>query len=760
MGRKQIAGVMSHRPPGPGRPQGRASSTRRPTPRSSPRSRTIQEKGSLALRGHRARSATTASSTRATRARCSASASRWCATDADRGRRRLRSVPTVSCRRHTLLVANRGEIARRVIRTRPRRWACAASRSTSTPTPTRRSSREADEAVRLPTGYLDGDGDRRGRRARPAPTRSTRATASCPRTPASPRTSSSAGLVWVGPAPEAIERMGDKIAAKELARRGRRADRCRRPTTRGRPAPSGYPLLVKAAAGGGGKGMRVVASADELDEAVAAAQREALERLRRRPGLPRALRRPRAPHRDPDPRRRPRQPRAPRRARVLDPAPPPEDHRGVALAASSTTRCATRWARPRCALARGARLPSRPAPSSSCSTTRPASSSSSRSTPASRSSTRSPRRSPASTSCASSCASRPGEPLGYDQADVALRRPRDRGAALRRGPGERLPARDRHARGLRAGRRARRCAGTRASRPGSVVGVDFDPMLAKVIAHAPDPAPRRPAGWPWPSSASTSAASSPTATSWSRRCARRASSPATPPPTSSSAWRRPAVARCRPRTSDAAARWPPRCGSRAANRADAAVLADGAERLAQRAAARPSGSRFGLGDGELARRATAPAATARFRFGDAEPTRRVHALDAPIGIDVEIDGRRRRVRGHPRRRRGSTCRRRAATSSFDLRPALRRRRAPRRPAAASSRRCPGKVIELRVAVGDARRGRPDAGGARSDEDGAPRCAPPRTASSTRGARRRRATRSRTARCCWSIEPDADSEEER
>ena len=77
-----------------------------------------------------------------------------------------------------------------------------------------------------------------------------------------------AGLTWVGPSPEAIAAMGDKLEAKKLL------------AAAGVPtldAPDGvYPVLVKAAMGGGGKGMRVVHHASELDEALAAARREAL----------------------------------------------------------------------------------------------------------------------------------------------------------------------------------------------------------------------------------------------------------------------------------------------------------------------------------------------------------------------------------------------------------------------------------------------------------------------------------------------------
>jgi acetyl/propionyl-CoA carboxylase alpha subunit len=80
----------------------------------------------------------------------------------------------------------------------------------------------------------------------------------------------SAGLTWVGPPPAALRAGGDKLAAKETARAA------------GVPVlPSGtaeqigFPLLVKAAAGGGGRGMRIVRTAQELPEALAAARREA-----------------------------------------------------------------------------------------------------------------------------------------------------------------------------------------------------------------------------------------------------------------------------------------------------------------------------------------------------------------------------------------------------------------------------------------------------------------------------------------------------
>src|SRR6478672_9813919 len=79
-----------------------------------------------------------------------------------------------------------------------------------------------------------------------------------------------AGLVFVGPTPEALRAGGDKLAAKRAAREAGVPV-----LEEGDPAELGFPLLVKAAAGGGGRGMRVVRSADELDGALEAARREA-----------------------------------------------------------------------------------------------------------------------------------------------------------------------------------------------------------------------------------------------------------------------------------------------------------------------------------------------------------------------------------------------------------------------------------------------------------------------------------------------------
>ncbi|MEV7430756.1 biotin carboxylase N-terminal domain-containing protein [Nocardioides sp. NPDC092400] len=80
-----------------------------------------------------------------------------------------------------------------------------------------------------------------------------------------------AGLTWVGPAPASIEAMGSKIRAKEIMREAG-VPVLEAPE---HPTEADLPLLVKASAGGGGRGMRVVRTLDDLDAEVARARAEA-----------------------------------------------------------------------------------------------------------------------------------------------------------------------------------------------------------------------------------------------------------------------------------------------------------------------------------------------------------------------------------------------------------------------------------------------------------------------------------------------------
>jgi 3-methylcrotonyl-CoA carboxylase alpha subunit len=91
-----------------------------------------------------------------------------------------------------------------------------------------------------------------------------------------------AGLTWIGPPPAAMRALGDKAAAKALAEANRvpvlpgyHGEASTDHTLIDRAGEIGYPLLVKASAGGGGRGMRVVRAASELPDALSAARREA-----------------------------------------------------------------------------------------------------------------------------------------------------------------------------------------------------------------------------------------------------------------------------------------------------------------------------------------------------------------------------------------------------------------------------------------------------------------------------------------------------
>jgi acetyl/propionyl-CoA carboxylase alpha subunit len=166
-----------------------------------------------------------------------------------------------------LLVANRGEIAARIFRS------CAelGIRTVAVAAPDDRGAfhtRLADEVVEI-AGYLHSEEHVRA-------AREASADAIHPgygflaESGDFAEAVEAAGLTWVGPSPEALRLGGDKLAAKRIAAE---ADVPVVPT--GSPEELGFPLLVKAAAGGGGRGMRVVRCPEELDEALEAASREA-----------------------------------------------------------------------------------------------------------------------------------------------------------------------------------------------------------------------------------------------------------------------------------------------------------------------------------------------------------------------------------------------------------------------------------------------------------------------------------------------------
>ena len=182
-----------------------------------------------------------------------------------------------------LLIANRGEIARRIIRTAHQMGvstaAVYADGDAGAPFV-----READTAIALNGAtsaqtYLDVgkmlDACRRVGADAVHP-----GYGFLSENAAFARAVTDAGMRWVGPSPQAIEQMGDKLAAKRVIVE---ADVPTLPAVELKIGEDfhaaaeeiGYPVLVKASAGGGGRGMRVVDSADDLDAAISGARREA-----------------------------------------------------------------------------------------------------------------------------------------------------------------------------------------------------------------------------------------------------------------------------------------------------------------------------------------------------------------------------------------------------------------------------------------------------------------------------------------------------
>jgi acetyl-CoA/propionyl-CoA carboxylase biotin carboxyl carrier protein len=171
----------------------------------------------------------------------------------------------------SVLVANRGEISRRVTRTLARLGIRSIAIYTDVDAGAPHT-READEAVRV-ASYLEID-------AVIEAAKGAGAAAVHPgygflsENAAFAKACADADIVFIGPSPEAIELMGDKVRAKAAAEEAGvpvvpsyTADEARK--------SDDYPLLVKAAAGGGGRGMRVVEKPEDLDAAVESAQREA-----------------------------------------------------------------------------------------------------------------------------------------------------------------------------------------------------------------------------------------------------------------------------------------------------------------------------------------------------------------------------------------------------------------------------------------------------------------------------------------------------
>ena len=166
-----------------------------------------------------------------------------------------------------LLVANRGEIAARIVRT-CRRVGIDTVAVSAPDDAGAFHTRLADQTVAV-ASYLDA-----GELVRAA--LAARADAVHPgygflaESAALAEAVVGAGLAWVGPPPLVLRRAGDKLEARRLA------ERAGVPVlVSGTAEEIGFPLVVKAAAGGGGRGMRLVRSPDELESALEAAGREA-----------------------------------------------------------------------------------------------------------------------------------------------------------------------------------------------------------------------------------------------------------------------------------------------------------------------------------------------------------------------------------------------------------------------------------------------------------------------------------------------------
>ena len=174
---------------------------------------------------------------------------------------------------HKLLIANRGEIACRIIKSAHEMGiSCVAvyvEADSNSPFV-----KQADEAIKLNGNYLNGQEIIDA-------ALSSGAQAIHPgygflsENAKFSRDVIKAGLIWVGPSSRVITSMGDKLKAKKIAQKAG-VPTLPMTTDPKKAKTIGYPVLIKAAAGGGGKGMRIVESAKDLKEAIVGAKREAL----------------------------------------------------------------------------------------------------------------------------------------------------------------------------------------------------------------------------------------------------------------------------------------------------------------------------------------------------------------------------------------------------------------------------------------------------------------------------------------------------
>jgi propionyl-CoA carboxylase alpha chain len=184
-----------------------------------------------------------------------------------------------------ILIANRGEIACRIIKT-ARRLGIATVAVYSDADADAPHVEMADQAVRIgpppaAESYLSIE-------AIVAACRSSQADAVHPgygflsEQAAFPRALAKAGIVFIGPHPDAIDAMGDKLAAKRVAAKARvstvpgsQDEIADAGEAQAVAAGIGYPVMIKAAAGGGGKGLRIARDPSEVAEGFARARSEA-----------------------------------------------------------------------------------------------------------------------------------------------------------------------------------------------------------------------------------------------------------------------------------------------------------------------------------------------------------------------------------------------------------------------------------------------------------------------------------------------------